>query len=230
MIDNKSDAVRNQRQGPGPNRRTWLITSLVAAATLALFGGLWAASAVPQQRADRDQFRVRDADQPARPEDQRDAHPGTADDQARPDAVDRHPQDPTSIQDPTNAQDPTGVAAIPAAPGWEPDVQQWFKDQEQLQVDLNNTLVIVARQTGSSPEAITACRRLADVTFRLQSIQHSPVVKLDAPAGAGIEQFSQAAQACLSGDFPTMGRQLTDGMERRASAQNDIDEILEGEE
>jgi hypothetical protein len=120
--------------------------------------------------------------------------------------------------------DPTG----PASPGTDAHVQKWFKDQEALQIELNNALFAVQELTGPSPQSTRACTRLDRVTQWLLLKPTSPHQPLDAPVDAGITQFSSAALACLRGDFPTMRQQIDDGATQRANAQDAIEEILDG--
>ncbi|MDT7726023.1 MAG: hypothetical protein QOI21_2599 [Actinomycetota bacterium] len=128
---------------------------------------------------------------------------------------------------PSDAQSPPAPTP-PASPGTDHRVQKWFKDREALQIELNNALFVVQQLTGPSRDATSACTRLDRVTQRLLQNPRSPHPPLDAPVDAGITQFSQAAQACLRGDFPTMRQRNNDGVTQRANAQDAIDEILDG--
>jgi hypothetical protein len=129
----------------------------------------------------------------------------------------------------TGAQQPPPNPSPPAAPATDPRVQQWFKDRDALEIQLNDTLLAVQRFTGPSGAARSACARLDRVTGQLLGGPHSPAGALDVPVNAGIAQFAQAAQMCLHGDFPGMRKLLDDGAAQRANAQDAIDEILDGD-
>lgn len=129
----------------------------------------------------------------------------------------------------TEAQQPPPNPNPPAAPGTDPRVQQWFKDRDTLEIQLNDALLTVQRLTGPSGAARAACVRLDQITGQLLAGPRSPASALDAPVNAGIAQFAQAAQACVRGDFPAMRKLLDDGAAQRANAQDAIDEILDGD-
>jgi hypothetical protein len=122
--------------------------------------------------------------------------------------------------------DPT----LPATPGTDTHVQKWLKDREALHIELNNALSAVEELTSPSPQLTSACTRLDRVTQWLLLTPTSPHQPLDAPVDAGNTQFSNAAQACLRGDFPTMRQQIDDGATQRANAVDAMDEILEGDQ
>jgi hypothetical protein len=123
----------------------------------------------------------------------------------------------------------TPPQAAPAPPGETFTVQQWLSAREALQIELNNTLVEARQLAAPSTQATTICQKLARVSQQLLHSRRAPHPHLDTAANAGITQFTQAAQACLAGDFPLMRRQIDDGTTLRAEAQDTLDHILHGE-
>jgi hypothetical protein len=116
----------------------------------------------------------------------------------------------------------------PAPPTENLTIQQWLSGREALQIELNNTLV-EARQLAAPSTGTTICQTLARVSHQLLHGRRAPHPHLDIAANVGIRQFTQAAQACLAGDFPLMRRQIDDGTTLRAEAQDTLDQILHGD-
>lgn len=120
--------------------------------------------------------------------------------------------------------------AKPVPPGEDPRVQQWFKNREAAQIELNNALEAARDLTATSGDARAICARLANVSTRLQASERAPDSKVDEFANAGIAEFVNAGRACLAGDFDTMRRHIGEGTAQRAAAQHHLDEVLMGEE
>jgi hypothetical protein len=119
----------------------------------------------------------------------------------------------------------SGTPQTPTPAGFE----QWLSGREALQIELNNTLVEARRLAAPSVQATTTCHKLAGVSQQLLRGGHAPHPHLDTAANAGITQFTQAAQACLAGDFSLMRRQIDEGTTLRADAQDTIDGIMHAE-
>ncbi|EME61683.1 hypothetical protein H074_10940 [Amycolatopsis decaplanina DSM 44594] len=122
------------------------------------------------------------------------------------------------------------VAGAPprATPPGELSTYQWLSGREPLQVELNNTLVEARNLRRPFTRATTICRRLERVSRQLLHSGRAPLPHLGTAANIGIAQFSQAAEACLAGDFPLMWRQIDTGTTLRADAQDTLDQILHG--
>ncbi|MEO6086631.1 MAG: hypothetical protein ABIQ18_26310 [Umezawaea sp.] len=121
-------------------------------------------------------------------------------------------------------------AGTPTPPGEDPNVQQWFKNRESMVIELNNALQAARGLTTKSGPTTAACVRLSSATWPFRFNARSPEAKLDAFASAGRTQFTEAAGACLAGDFTTMRRLIDEGAALRADAQAHLDEMLHGEE
>lgn len=124
---------------------------------------------------------------------------------------------------------PTPAAAPVSIPGTDPQVQRWLERRGDAQVELANALLAVQHLTGPSPTAASACRRLDRAARTLREWPPAPLPDLGAAASAGLEQLSGAAASCRAGDFPAMRRQLGSAVALRATAQAEIDEILDGD-
>lgn len=122
----------------------------------------------------------------------------------------------------------TPPQATPAPPTGNPTIQQWLSGREALQIELNNTLV-EARQLAAPSTETTICQTLARVSHQLLHGRRAPHPHLDTAANVGIRQFTQAAQACLTGDFPLTRHRIDDGTTLRAEAQDTLDQILHGD-
>lgn len=123
----------------------------------------------------------------------------------------------------------SGVSPQAVQPSGNLSIQQWLRGREPHQIELNNTLVEARQLTGLSIEATATCHKLARVSQQLLSSRRAPYPHLDTAANVGITQFAQAAQACLTGDFSLMRRQIDDGTTLRAEAQDTLDQLLHGD-
>lgn len=117
----------------------------------------------------------------------------------------------------------------PDVPGTNPAVQQWLKQREGLQIELNNALLTVQQLDPAAAGALANCERLATVTAALLVFPPPPEPKLSGPSRAGLEQFARASAACLGRDFATAQRLVADGLAARVVAQVEIDHVLDGE-
>ncbi|MBP2323479.1 hypothetical protein JOF56_003864 [Kibdelosporangium banguiense] len=126
----------------------------------------------------------------------------------------------------TSGAPPQATAAPPAE---NLTIQQWLSGREALQIKLNNTLVEARQLAAPSARTTSICQKLARVSQQLLHGGRAPHPHLDTAANVGIMQFTQAAQACLAGDFPQMRRQIDDGTTLRAEAQDTLDQLLHGE-
>jgi len=131
-----------------------------------------------------------------------------------------------------NAFDAPAVAQTEAAapPGLQAPVQRWLKDRERLEIELNNALVpFVQQQIADTARAPGICRRLVLASRALIRMGAAPHAQVDQLARAGVAKFEQGAVACLAGDRASAQRLVTEGLAERSTAQEPLDELLEGE-
>src|SRR5215217_6536667 len=125
-------------------------------------------------------------------------------------------------ESPAQADSP---AQAPPPPGLEPDVQNWLKDREPLQIELNNALVaFVQNKLGNA-----ACRRLTNAADRMSALSRAPHARVDELARAGLAKFEQGAAACLAGNLAEGERLVREGLAERTAATEPLDETLDGE-
>jgi hypothetical protein len=128
-----------------------------------------------------------------------------------------------------------GLAA--AAPGTDPGIQRWFKDDEKARIRFNNDLLKAERDIAAA-SGTTNCSALLKSTAtvradlaRLRAIKNGGPAIADAytpPFG----EFSKASTACVHKDYATARSVLGDTSKGAiadfGAAQETVDEILDG--
>ena len=120
---------------------------------------------------------------------------------------------------------PAPAPAPPGPPsivGTNPAVQQWFKRHEVERLAVNDALGRV--NTQMEPGSCTALQEASDAML---AALPTPKRALDEHVVAGIEQFRTGAQQCLSGDTAGAAQSIAAGVEERAHAEHELEEILE---
>ena len=141
--------------------------------------------------------------------------------------------EPAAAQVP--AQQPPGPAA--AAPGTDPAIQKWFKNNEKARIKFNNDL-LKAEQDIAKASGTKNCSSLSKSTSAIQA----DLVKLRAIANGGpaiadaytppFEEFASAATACVAKNYPSARTILGDtskgAIADLGAAQETVDELLDG--
>ncbi|MCW2725179.1 MAG: hypothetical protein JWN35_2100 [Frankiales bacterium] len=130
------------------------------------------------------------------------------------------------------------VAAAPAAaagpvPGTDPSVQRWWLSVDQAKVRFNDALqqaqtAVAAQQAGACQPLSASVSSIQGALPRLRLLPNGGAKLADALV-LPLNTFSQAAKACLAGDFVTAQSALLTGAPQQAAAQLTIDEILDGD-
>jgi hypothetical protein len=124
----------------------------------------------------------------------------------------------------------TPAQADPPAPGVQPAVQKWLKDREPLQIELNDALVPIAQKDLTNiPAAKAPCQRLKKAAHAMVARGKAPNPDVDSLARAGLAEFEQGANTCLTGDLDTAQRLVAEGLAERAAAAEPLDETLDGD-
>jgi hypothetical protein len=132
------------------------------------------------------------------------------------------------------AENPAGPAA---APGTDPAIQKWFKNNEKARIKFNNDL-LKAEQDIAKASGTKNCSALSKSTSAIQA----DLVKLRAIANGGpaiadaytppFEEFAAAATACVAKNYPNARTVLGDtskgAIADLGTAQETVDEILDG--
>jgi hypothetical protein len=110
----------------------------------------------------------------------------------------------------------------PSIVGTNPAVQQWFKRHEPERIAVNDALSRVNNQM--EPGGCTALQQASDAML---AALPTPKRALDEHVVAGIEQFRTGADQCLAGDTAGAAQSIAAGVEARANAEDELEEILE---
>ena len=121
------------------------------------------------------------------------------------------------------------VTAGDQAPGEDPAVQEWFQRQQGDEIEFQNAL-LQAEHGIAAPSASTtaSCRRLDRAARALQGALPAPNAALNGPVGGWLTDILSATGACMRGDVKGAAVSITQGVVKRAAAQDTIDEVLDG--
>jgi len=122
-------------------------------------------------------------------------------------------------------------------PGTDPHVQSWFKGVEKVQIAFNNALFKAEQDIAAGGPKTKNCSTLMNMTSQILAA----LPKLAAiPAGgalmaaqytAPMQQFSEVAAQCASGNFSKakelLGNESTGAVGAYGDAQEEVDEILD---
>lgn len=123
---------------------------------------------------------------------------------------------------------PAAVQTTSTPPGLTPAVQNWLKNRERFQIELNNALVPVVQNIDKPGGGRALFRRLTQAGRALSARGAAPMQRLDQLSRAGLDKFVQGAAACEAGDPTTAKQLITEGLAERAAQQEAFDEFLEG--
>lgn len=123
-----------------------------------------------------------------------------------------------------------GAANAGPAPGIDPAVQRWFKNRDQLKIELNNALLPAQKLPRPAAAARPVCTRLLKAAGALSAYGRLPsTTPLDTLVRTGLDSFVKAATTCLAGDLPTAEQLVARGLAERAAVSEQIDETLDGD-
>jgi hypothetical protein len=106
-----------------------------------------------------------------------------------------------------------------------PAVQQWFKRHEAQRIAVSDALqqAYVQLDTGAG----NGCAQLGNAAAAMLATLPTPKHALDTQVVAGVEQFRAGALQCSAGDLAGAGQTIAAGAEARATAEAEIEELLE---
>ena len=129
-----------------------------------------------------------------------------------------------------------GADAAPGAPppgnppelvAMNPAVQQWFKRHEPERIAVNDALQQVQLHIDDAALVEGACSRLQQTAADMLAALPTPKHALDPQVVSGMEQFRIGAQQCLAGDLGGARQSIAAGIEARAAAEAELEELLE---